>query len=733
MDRPMALCNRSISNSCSDDSSQCFSVSTLGSKLSNADSSYYIKKKITLKSDPSQYKTPSSSNKYKKKKMRRKSDLRDRLALSVHASDSDLKQARRAARAGLDRQLSISRWMADTVNDHCGNIRRTVSSHETLELPVQELQESRQQHPTMPELVHNTPFKLFHPAQSQKSLNKPVRKRSQGPEGLLGDVLRALSGHERKVIDDKDIEEDTDDDVEFHSDYEEEDLNSTLPLPDTDICNTPNAQEPLLEEQSSRWDASSPSREVKKDVPPLDRLVRGLSSRKMPVPPPPPFSPANSTSKLGSVVPHDLFQSNSNTSEGGSTPSKPLRYQLQESLNKGNINHTVPSLVPPLAPSPLAATSAAIAIATASMEESEEECELNDLVTRRRKGRSVSTGNSFNDYKTDAATADSIVSIDDQDSWNECSDEEISVDVSMLSASNTTFTSLTATTHQSNNKSLNAVGSSGLAAYMNREEGKESKVTKPTGLGSYMNWIKQQKEEKEQVNEEVDYKSFADDTFDTFGTFATLATDGSGSPTTRQKNTIPLPLKSCSDHHPVLNLSRRDPSIVPPSMPKRSVSNHEKIDTSPRTPKSKSAMQKQLNKVKSPTGDRVQRLLDANKRKCRYNKCKAPGNFDPGTPTCQQQRFSRRVSLDHTTNSSPTPMARRRASLDMSILSSGRHPPLLTPTITKTPRISPSMRNSRKRLNNNEHGIPDLQSPQKTPVATRNLSSFLQNGRHLVE
>lgn len=687
--------------------------------------------------------------------MRRKTDLRDRLALSVHASDSDLKHARRAARAGLDRQLSISRWMADTANDHCGNIRRTVSSHETLEFPVQELQESRQQHPAMPELVRNTPFKLFHHAQSQKSLNKPVRKRSQGPEGLLADVLRALGGHEQKVIDDKDIEEDTDDDVEFHSDDEEEDMNSALPLPDAAICNTPTAQEPLLEEQSSRWDASSPSREVEKDVLPLDRLIRGLSSRKMPVPPPPPFSPANSTSELGSVVPHDLFQSNSSTSEGGSTPCKPLRvtsrHQLQESLNKGNNNHTMPSLAPPLAPSPLVAASAAIAIATASMEESEEECELNDLVTRRRKGRSVSADNSFNDYKTDAATADSNVSIDDQDSWNEYSDEEISVDVSMLSASNTTFTAFTATTHQSNNKSLDAVGSSGLAAYMNREEVKKSKATKPTGLGSYMNWAKQQKEEKEQVNEEatldskIDYsfKSFADDTFDTFGTFATLATDGSGSPTTRQANTIPLPLKSCSDHHPVLNLSRRDPSIVPPSMPKRSVSNHEKIDISPRTPKSKSAMKKQLNKVKSPTGDRVQRLMDANKRKCRYNKCKVPGNFDPGTPVCQQKRFPRRVSLDHATYSPETPMARRRASLDMSILSSGsngnhgakqqQHPSSLTPTITKTPRTSPSMRRSRKRLNNNEHGMPDLQSPEKTPVATRNLSSFLQNGSHLVE
>ncbi len=708
--------------------------------------------------------------------MRRKTELRDRLSISVHASDSDLKHTRRTAGFGMDRQLSISRWMADAVNEQCGGkIQRTVSSHETLmqEQPASPEREESRQQPASLDFLHTVrPLNFFQRAQSQKSLSKPVRKRSSGPEGLIKDVLRALSERERNEmnssrtstdtsnksgvvnLDDHDIEEETDDDdVEFHSD-DDEDLaedSSTMPLPDAPL-NTPTNQEPLLRERSSRWDASSPVAEEKKDVPPLDHLMRGLSSRKMPVPPPPPFSPANSNSELESVVPQDLFQSNSNVSEGGSTPCKPLRmissHLLRESVSKANMS----SPTPPLAP--LAAASAAIAIVTASMEETDEEVELNDLVP---KERTMNAENSSHDNKTDAATAGSAASIDDQDSWQDYSDEEISVDASMLSASNTTFTSFTTTTHQSKGKSKDAVGSSGLAAYMNKamreaEESKKPKHYKPTSLSSYMNWAKQRKQEEDEGEDKskksnIDYscKSFAEDTFDTFGTYTIGTFDTFESPKAAQKTLVPLPLKACSDHHPVLNLSRRDPSIVPPSMPKRSVSSHEKIDIAPRTPKtpkSRVTQQQALPNTKSPSGDRVQQLLDANKRKCKYSRChrrcSAPGNFGAGV-NMQQQRFPRRVSLDHATYSPESSVARRRASVDVSILSSSNTTPptstdncsakqqqlhpSLTPTITKTTRRSPNMSRNRKQLIDEVKGVPDLQSPEKTPVNTRNLTS----------
>ena len=701
----MTLVNRSISNCSDSSSSQSYSVSTLGSA-----STYYMKKNNKKNSLMVSHSGRDNSSLKKslqtvKKRMRKCKSSHDRMSWSLHTSDSDLRNAQfRTNRMGLDRQLSISRWMAD--NEHTGKIRRAVSSHGALsthERPqvfIESLQQQQTNYLATPSSIKNAPFRLFQRAASQRTLSKPVRKRSSGPEGILQDMLMALSGHGKNtkqdpwkvsisttsnssnntedivnLNDDIEVEDSVIDDsvVEFHedtadNDQDQDDSNSTTPL----IEDTQEL-EPLevLLQKPSRWDALSPSRDnqEKRMLSPDKLLSRASSSKQMPIipPPPPPFSPSTSL-------------------EGGKIPSKPLRATsknlfkcLDTRCCSDNTNND-----------PLEAASAALAIATDMDEESysDEEVELNDVVDAAQK---------YCSNGIDAATANSNNS---SSHWGDSYSEDISVDgVSMLSVSvsNTTLTTMAGTNHSM----LPANSSSATGS-----------------LAAYMKWAKNNAHQGQNRTRDPSCNSFAEDTF-AQDTFATESLDP-GSP--RQFSKIAL--RACSDHHPVMALSKREASIVPPCMPKRSVSNHEKLDVAPRTPKSKRRSQSPMSTtneafrtVSSPTGDRLQRLLDAaNKPKLTASRL--------GLAATPKQRFRRRVTMDHTpstptTSLEPPSFVRRRASLDHSLLEPSRQrkqqqqqqmqqrqcqtpkqrQTSLTSTITKTPRTSPSLSKSRKRLN----------------------------------
>ena len=875
MDRPLTICNRSISNLSDSSSSQSYSVSTFGSNPS-----FYKKKKISLSShqinrhknqSSNNHKTSSKKKKKKKKKLRRKS-------FDHNMSDSDLNL--KLPRRGFDRQLSLSRWLADAVSEHSGKLRRAVSSHDVFSTQETRPLSDHKNHGYLQSLAsktttttaytadtetdtastENNPFRLFRRANCHNPVAKPVRKRSSGAEGLINDVLVALSGHssghkrsnmfaagtnsthsteEIANLDDDIEEDDTDqegDEVEFHSEDDDENYETTSTTAISDEASDCNVAttfttpvtppvEPLLLQQSSRWDASSPSREnkEKKDASPMDR--RCSSSKKMPVPPPPPFSPLILSNNLD-VIPSDLFQNP--LTEGGDIPNKPHRQSsndLRDSLTLEK-EPTIPTL---------AAASAAIAIATddddgdsfGGESEEEEEEELNDLVkiTKRylqngNNSNCNSENSSSHDTKTDAATADSTTNTNtNSDRWDDFS-QEISVDgVTMVSASNTIFTGFTATTHHSNALSHPTGDTTGsLAAYMNRvsqqREGSKRdhrhnisknnnssrNKNKNSGpdLGAFMNWANRKSQEAEEDNEEardikknsVDYSSYwsiAEDTNESACTFATESQESSivtkRSEEQQQQNFLlrassdhhpalalscrnassivppcmpkrqqkqqPLLLRASSDHHPALDLSRRNTSSIvppcmpkrleekeeqqkqqplplrassdhhpvqasrhrnasidPPCMPKRLESNHEKLDIAPRTPKSTRKQHNNNNKlaIKSPTGNRVKRLLDAaNKRKC-------SSKYVTVNP-------DRRCSLPATSSPKPkeTSFARRRASVDNSILSSSRslndgcpptpthRQPSITSTITRTPRTSPSLSRSQHRTYHNNN------------------------------
>merc|ERR1711935_426337 len=99
----------------------------------------------------------------------------------------------------------------------------------------------------------------------------------------------------------------------------------------------------------------------------------------------------------------------------------------------------------------------------------------------------------------------------------------------------------------------------------------------------------------------------------------------------------------------------------------------------------------------------------------------------------------RRCSLPATSNQKPkeTSFARRRASLDDSILSSPRsrndgcpptpkhRQPSITSTISRTPRTSPSLSRSqhRKYHDSDDSAMVMTESPHQTPTSTRNLSA----------
>ena len=894
MDRPKAVCNRSISN-CNSDSSDSFSASTLSSRFSHntstrskADSSHsYVKKRsrrtttttTTTKLDNNTTATATAMHNVSPiQRDNSNDDLEARPALTLHTSDSDFSKQRKAkARAGLDRQHSISRWMADTVSMQCGKIRRAVSSHEkttlnvslstatdATEYPQLDSTNSSFHNETADTITINAantnttvngnvntntntntttddvntaihtkirrdtanntksaPFRLFRKVNSNISLSKPVRKRSYGSEGLLKDVLAALSGHSESKsrpgsrsssvrvvpfwgmdsnpdqhLDANDIEEDEEDDegsacgegVEFFS--EETNTGSTNADNDTPTLSTTptdkaNSSPPLLKGRL-RWDASSPFQKERKqqDVPPSDRLPRCYNNNNnnnmpgIPPPPPPPFSSVNSNSNNNNNnttdnnsrtgIPDDLFQTEYST---GPTPKLGQRND-NDKINDGAIGN-------PLAP--LAATYAAIDIATDGIvdndDEDEDDC-LNDMVSTKQQQQqsSLMLGNSessLQNYEsTSNAASDSVISNSYRtaDSWGE--DSEISLDgVSMLSASNASLQfsaqrSLASISLGGNTSSVatSSTTTGGLAAYMNWVERKAEEDRKKNAhgkavkakmnannhlnLGAYMNKVKEEEDHKKNHQEfrynhlDLSYKSFAEETFDESA--PTFHCDGYAGPSAKTR--LNVPIKANSDHHvhPLLTTSTREASIVPPCMPQRSVSSHKREGTH---------LTQTTTQTTGPVeslSDRVQLLLDINQKKY-----KTDSLLDNTANGCNQALFQRRRSLDNGNESPDSSVPTRRASIDNSAATSGSgskapapqgenlyyfdpnlspksrklkivslQQSFLTPTMSKTPRTSPSHGVNRKRIGvqkplgntNNNNNCSSSSSSKPSPM-----------------
>jgi hypothetical protein len=460
-----------------------------------------------------------------------------------HVNDSDFSKQRKAkARAGLDRQHSISRWMADAVSTQCGKIRRAVSSHESRNIYISPTTATDPQDSTgssfnntnantntkSRETTKTTPFRLFRRVNSNISLSKPERKRSYGSEGLLKDAFAALSGDSSHSLrsksrsgsgrvpffgmdsdpaqeldvddideeddehtDDEDDDDDEDDEtVEFYSDeFIETDTGTdvdtptllTTPITTTATDNSNSTLAPLLTGRL-RWDASCPFQQER-------------SSSKVMSVPPPPFSPVLFQGEYNTEPTPKLGQNNINEDDGGvdgisgnSLPSKPPRNHLLENLTRN------PNPLAPLA----AAASAAIAIVTDIIVD-EEDDGLNDLVAIKQQQQqplplvssnsSLQNCESAHDAKTDAATA-TADSNRSADCWGE--DSEISLDgVSMLSASNASLSmstqwSIASISIGGCNSSITASGTTtgGLGAYMNMvqrkadEDRKKNKTNK---------------------------------------------------------------------------------------------------------------------------------------------------------------------------------------------------------------------------------------------------------------
>jgi len=582
----------------------------------------------------------------------------ERLSVTLHTSDSDFTKTRRR-RPEFDRQKSISRWMADTLSSKCGKIRRSLSSHETLtRLSMSKRSLHGSSEHAENKSKKNAAFRFFPRGDFSRSMHKPVRKPSSGPEGLIEDVLMALGGQDSthktqkgssfslnvsflgspdEFPDDLDIED-------SDSDNEEDEFGGS-----TDFHSAEFKAPPPLLSGRNRWDASSPSRkeEPQKDSPPKNACNSNSrrSSRTMPILPPPPFTPVkNSVGKVDGT----------------------------EMLNS--------------AFAPLAA--AAIAIATEGVGEviEEEEGVLNDM-------------NDMNDSirvhhrsdHTDGAMANSICT------WN----DSISMDgVSLVSASNASIPYWT----QRSNSSLGPLGSA--LERLNEEDAHQRRNDK-----------------------DMSYKSSADDTYESGYTFHHDVNDSPAQSLTRPR--FPH-TKSNSEHTRMLApliepplTPLRDASIVPPAMPRRSISNHydSNSDSIP---------------MASPA-DRLKYLLNhSDKRYGRRSSmpngsCGVDGgsdhsnsmsmrraSLDSSSHHVRSSTHRRRCSLDSSTNHSRL-RAMRRNSMDSSTHSSSRddshrsipYPPSLeemaTPPMSRFTRMSPAIGGAqRKRMSdkNNNNTIP---------------------------
>jgi hypothetical protein len=248
---------------------------------------------------------------------------------------------------------------------------------------------------------------------------------------------------------------------------------------------------------------------------------------------------------------------------------------------------------------------------------------------------------------------------------------------------------------ESKSNPINSINYSAKSVSQDTFETFETFANETYDLASYMEWYKrnegkgrneQTKDKSKEGNKsnpvDASFKSLAEDTFETYDTFANETYD---SPASRKRTPLQMKIGDC---HPALLAGprRNDASIVPPCMPKRSISHHEK-NAMPTTPNSPS--------------DRVQRAIDAAHNARRSS---VPENL----------RFGRRASLDSAT--SPD-VNFRRASLDSQLSGS---PSLLTHTMSKTPRTSPALKKHRKRLEQTSKAS----SPNKTPINSRNLSSL---------
>ena len=832
----MGLSNLSIGEN--SDSGDSFSFSTLSTKFngnlksnmkSNNDS-LYVRERASRPSKPASYSHPTKPASYShptkvvkedqpltsRSRHRRLQKSKahsqhahskqhkraDGMAATIHAfsSDSDFKGSsskhKRRSRPGLDRQRSISRWMADTGV----KLRKAVSSHGSLSGLSSHSRRSRRSKSPSQRLAgrRNAPFRLFKRGDSSASMPKPVRKRSFGPDSLIKDVLAALSNHGDRsshnrsnhdsgisslshhsrsgrrsrffgsrhaevemTPDADDIEEDTDnedDDLDLMDDMEEF-HGDGIPTPLTE-CSGLSSKEfaaPLLND-SYRWNPS-PTRnnnsnsnsstssnsnagsscqksQESDNIPPLDRVIsHSRSSKTMPVPPPPPFSPSPPRPSVRNhidVVPNDFFQPNIVTKrKEDESPCKPMRVN------------------------PLVAATAAIAIATDSMSGSSKDdyeetndsvdmeesvSDLNDLMPPRvpplgwwngpRPKHKHGEQSSNDGGKTDAATADSSC-----DSWSgDCS---ISLDgVSLLSASNASMmfhstyrggsvSSLGTNTYTNTISTLGTntyTNTISTASNMNKfprqepiEEDRNNESSSSV-LGQFFDKVKREqvgdrKNVKSNTTSRLDVscKSFAEETFE----LNSISKNRNDSKSPRAiMNADPAPILPSSDHHPALLLSRREKnsSIVPPTMPRRMVSNHNKSSL-PSSTQRRSSLDSQTTQKTTPSmnrnllrspSDRVQRLVELNQRK--YN------------PSCTGRRCSlqdnhRRNSMDYITSEAKE--APRRASMDSAICTGSA---FLTPTMSKTPRTSPSLNASRKRQD-----TMDSPSTLRTPISKNSV------------
>lgn len=261
-----------------------------------------ISTKLSLLGDSTDNKNMTAMSRIQRRKQ--KAPATDRLSVTLHTSDSDFNKQQNRRRPEFDRQKSMSRWMADTLSTKCGEIRRSLSSHESL-LALGK-RSSNRGGAGHDKPKKNASFRFFSKADSSRSMSKPVRRPSEGSEGLIKDVLAALSIHDSlqrgsngtAIVDigepdDLDIEEDSDDD----SDDEEQEFGGSGEGGSGDF----------------RWESSSPERKEEdspsgEGSPPSKELDQKSNSRRssktMPFhPPPPPFTPIKKPTEKLNVAP----------------------------------------------------------------------------------------------------------------------------------------------------------------------------------------------------------------------------------------------------------------------------------------------------------------------------------------------------------------------------------------------------------------------------------------------
>jgi len=380
------------------------------------------------------------------------------------------------------------------------------------------------------------------------------------------------------------------------------------------------------------------------------------------------------------TVPDNVFQpcSSQSNKDDRECKANSLKGLLRDLLTK--------KASPPLAP--LAAASAAIAIATdimgnGELEYEEEDCIENDLVLESLHGQTSHAAIDAATASSDSSWHDSVIFTDD---------------VSLVSGSNVSLNQLT-------------LGS-----------------TKSHGQGSALNEVNRRDDEenhhRKSFRMDLSNKNIAEETV---GSEYTIHQHGYESPAITNHQSHQM---NSSSNYKSRFTPPSDASNVPPSVPRRSVSDHDKkndegVDVSATSP-----------------SERVQRLLDVSERKYR---CSSLGNGPDhssrfmrrsslGKPSDHSSLFMRRASLDLSTgsNGSSAPMAprrhsgsgrrnprsRRRASLDTCPSVPSRPNPydpyispesrnqrllslkqsFLTPTMSKTSRTSPSISACRKRI-----------------------------------